>query len=75
MCVIYFYGREAFQTPINHIISFNIKKMQQSKINIEPMILDAISSSTILSTSEKINFLKYVGYLTISEKKELVELI
>ena len=49
--------------------------MQKSKINIDPYVLDAISSSTELSTFEKIDFLKYVSYMTISERKELISLI
>jgi hypothetical protein len=49
--------------------------MQKSKINIDPNILDAISRSTELSTYEKIDFLKYVSYMTISEKMELFSII
>ena len=49
--------------------------MQKSKINIDPSILEAISRSTELTTYEKIDFLKYVSYMTISEKKELISLI
>lgn len=49
--------------------------MQKSKINIDPSVLDAISSSTEISTIEKIDFLKYVGYMTVSERKELINLI
>jgi hypothetical protein len=49
--------------------------MQKSKINIDPNILDAISRSTELSTYEKIDFLKYVSYMTISERRELISLI
>jgi hypothetical protein len=49
--------------------------MQKSKINIDPNILDAISRSTELLTYEKIDFLKYVSYMTISERRELISLI
>lgn len=49
--------------------------MNKSKINIDPMILSAISGSTVISTTEKIDFLRYVGYMTTSEKKELMTLI
>jgi hypothetical protein len=49
--------------------------MQKSKINIDPMILDAISSSTKLNPHEKMSFLRYVGYMTISEKKELMSIL
>lgn len=49
--------------------------MSKSKINIDGKVLDKISVSTHLSNSEKINFLKYVGYLTISERQELISVI
>lgn len=49
--------------------------MNKSKINIDPMTLSAITSSTVISTTEKIDFLRYVGYMTTSEKKELIGLI
>jgi len=49
--------------------------MKKSKINIDPNILDAISKSTEISTYEKIDFLKYISYMTNSEKKELISLI
>jgi hypothetical protein len=49
--------------------------MQKSKINIDPNTLDAIARSTKLSTTEKIDFLKYVSYMTVSEKRELISLI
>jgi hypothetical protein len=49
--------------------------MQKSKINIEPVMLDAISSSTKLNPHEKMSFLRYVGYMTISEKRELIRIL
>ena len=49
--------------------------MIKSKIKIDPNILDAISISTKLSTDEKIDLLKYVGYMTTVEKTELINLI
>ncbi len=45
--------------------------MLKSKIIIDPFILNKISNSTELSDTEKINFLKYIWYLTKSERREL----
>lgn len=49
--------------------------MQKLNFTIEPKILEAISNSTKISNSEKIEILRIVGYMTASEKKELVELV
>ncbi|MDD2870716.1 MAG: hypothetical protein PHS49_01900 [Candidatus Gracilibacteria bacterium] len=49
--------------------------MKKSKIQIEPFILNKITDSYLLTDVEKINFLKYVGYMTLSEKRELSEII
>lgn len=53
----------------------NKTKMQKINFTIEPKILEAISNSTKISNSEKIEILRIVGYMTASEKKELVELV
>ncbi len=53
----------------------NKTKMQKLNFTIEPKILEAISNSTKISNSEKIEILRIVGYMTASEKKELVELV
>ncbi len=50
-------------------------KMQKLNFTIEPNILEAISNSTKISNSEKIELLRIVGYMTNSEKKELVSLV
>lgn len=49
--------------------------MRQSKIIVESYILDAISNSTELNISEKISFLKYIWYMSISERAELIRII
>ncbi len=49
--------------------------MQKSKINIEPLVLDKITGSNILTDNEKISFLKYIWYMTLSERKELIQLV
>lgn len=49
--------------------------MQKSKFTIEPNILEAISNSTKISNKEKIDLLRLVWYLTLTEKRELVSLI
>ena len=53
----------------------NKTKMQKLNFTIEPNILEAISNSTKISNSEKIELLRIVGYMTNSEKKELVSLV
>lgn len=49
--------------------------MRKSKFLIESLVLDKISQSNVLTDNEKINFLKYVGYMTLSEKRELTLII
>ncbi|MFK7780132.1 MAG: hypothetical protein QM490_03205 [Candidatus Gracilibacteria bacterium] len=47
--------------------------MAKRKIIIDPFILNKISNSRELTDTEKINLLKYVGYLTNTEKRELAQ--
>lgn len=49
--------------------------MKRRKIKIDGEVLDKISSSELMSDSEKMSFMKFVGYMTTSEQKELVEII
>ncbi len=49
--------------------------MQKQEIKIDGKILDKIASSEVMTDSEKLSFMKYVGYMTTSEQKELVEII
>jgi hypothetical protein len=49
--------------------------MKKSKIQIDPFILNKIAESNLLTNKEKIQFLHYVGYMTISERRELAQLI
>lgn len=49
--------------------------MKKCKIKLETSLIDKIASSHSLSQNEKLQFLKYVGYMTQSEKKELEILI
>lgn len=49
--------------------------MSKQEIKIDGNILDKIASSEVMTDSEKLSFMKYVGYMTTSEQKELVEII
>ena len=49
--------------------------MKKSKIIVDWSILDKIVNSVILSEKEKLNFMKYIWYMTMSEKKELASII
>ncbi len=49
--------------------------MQNKKIRVDEGVLDKITSSNKMSDSEKISFMKYVWYMTPSEKKELTQII
>jgi hypothetical protein len=49
--------------------------MKQSKIVISVKVLDAIAESSVLSGVEKLNFLKYVGYMSHGEQQELCSII
>ncbi|MDD3144614.1 MAG: hypothetical protein PHV23_00725 [Candidatus Gracilibacteria bacterium] len=49
--------------------------MKRRNIKIDGKILDKISSSEVMTDSEKMSFMKFVGYMTTSEQKELVEII
>ena len=49
--------------------------MKKSKIIVKWSILDKIAKSNILTQAEKINFLKYIWYMTTKEKKELSAII
>jgi len=49
--------------------------MKKSKIIIDSFILNKISNSNKLNNEEKIHFLKYVWYMTSSEKRELAQVV
>lgn len=49
--------------------------MKKSKIQISARVLDAIAGSRIMWETEKLNFLKYVWYMTYQEQRELCTLI
>lgn len=49
--------------------------MKKSKILIPAIVLDTIAGSKILPESQKLNFLKYVWYLTHDEQKQLCEMV
>ena len=49
--------------------------MKKAKIIIDWSILDKIVNSIILSEQEKLNFMKYIWYMTKNEKKELASII
>lgn len=49
--------------------------MKKSKIIIDPFVINKISNSNGLKNKEKVQLLKYVWYLTNSEKKQLAQII
>ncbi len=49
--------------------------MKKSKIIVDWSILDKIVNSIILSDQEKLNFMKYISYMTTWEKQELASII
>jgi len=49
--------------------------MKKAKIIIDWSILDKIVDSIILSEQEKLNFMKYIWYMTRNEKQELASII
>lgn len=49
--------------------------MRKSKIIVDNFIIDKIANSNIIDNNSKISFLKYIWYMTWSEKRELVQLI
>lgn len=49
--------------------------MKKSKIVISAKVLDAIADSWVLSQTEKLSFLKYVGYMSNGEQQELCWMI
>ncbi len=44
-------------------------------ILIDKELIDAIANSLLLSDKEKLNFLKYIWYMTFSERRELQKLV
>lgn len=51
------------------------KNMKKIKFNLNNEILDKITNSFRITENEKISFLKYISYLTVSEQKELSKLL
>ena len=49
--------------------------MKKSKIIVDSFILNKITNSNIIDENSKISFLRYIWYMTWSEKKELMQLI
>jgi len=49
--------------------------MKKAKIIVDWSILDKIVQSMILSDNEKLTFMKYIWYMTRSEKKQLASII
>lgn len=49
--------------------------MQKRKIKIDEWVLNKITSSETMTDSEKLSFMKYLWYMTTSEKEELVQII
>jgi len=44
-------------------------------ILIDKELIDAITNSVVLCDKEKLNFLKYIWYMTFSERRELQTLV
>lgn len=49
--------------------------MKKSKIIVEDSLLSKIAQSNVLNERSKIDFLKYVWYMTPTEQAELVDII
>jgi len=49
--------------------------MKKAKIIVDWSMLDKIVNSMILSEKEKLNFMRYVWYMTTNEKQELASII
>jgi len=49
--------------------------IMKKSIIIDTELIDAIVNSVILNAKEKMTFLKYIGYLTLSERKELMSIV
>lgn len=49
--------------------------MKKIKLNLDGEVLEKISTSSVLTQWEKLNFLKFVWYLTKKEQKDLVALV
>ena len=49
--------------------------MQKSIFVVDAELIDAIANSKILKEIEKINFLKYIWYMTFLERKQLLTLV
>lgn len=47
----------------------------KKSIIIDNDLIDAIANSLKMGDKEKMNFLKYIWYMTFSERKELLTLI
>ena len=46
--------------------------MQNRKIKIDNNVIDMITLSDNITYSDKLNLLKFIWYMTVSEKKELI---
>lgn len=49
--------------------------MKKAKIIVDWSILNKIVDSMILSDTEKLNFMKYIWYMTKNEKENLASII
>jgi len=49
--------------------------MKNATIIVEPLFIDRITDSSILTDNEKISFLMHYMYLTWEEKNQLLEII
>ncbi len=49
--------------------------MKKSKIIVDPFVLKKISDSNELTNTEKIHYLRYIWYLTKTERRELAQIV
>ncbi len=49
--------------------------MKQSKIIVSAKVINTVAESWVLSETEKLRFLRYVGYLTYDEQQQLCQMI
>lgn len=71
MCVVKYFLKY-FTYDIQYMKNYNKNRKLQIKDNT---LLDQIANSIILTEQEKLNFLKYIAYLTKEESQELSKLI
>lgn len=57
------------------ILLSNIIEYGKSKIIVDTFLINKIANSTKIDNDSKISFLKYMWYMTWTERRELIQLI